>query len=105
MSFSLGVAPCRILIISVSCLTDIYRQGPDSLCTNFEFPPNQRAGLAVRSHKTIKFVSGHFLCYYNIVFLLLRGVNISVLRHEAEFYGITPLGKSVRTFVENTDTG
>lgn len=23
---------------------------------------------------------------------LCRGVNISVLRHEAEFYGITPLG-------------
>lgn len=25
-------------------------------------------------------------------FSLCRGVNISVLRHEAEFYGITPLG-------------
>lgn len=33
---------------------------------------------------------------FKALFSLGRGVNISVLRHEAEFYGITPLGKRVK---------
>lgn len=44
------------------------------------------------------------MTYFNQAFLC-RGINISVLRHEAEFYGITPLGgcwsyKVVRDFRE-----
>ena len=33
---------------------------------------------------------------FKALFSLGRGVNVSVLRHEAEFYGITPLGKRVQ---------
>lgn len=36
----------------------------------------------------LAFTKKHFLW----LFFLCSGVNISVLRHEAEFYGITPLG-------------
>lgn len=33
-----------------------------------------------------------------VVFFFFRGVSINVLRHEAEFYGITPLGIFVCLF-------
>lgn len=86
----------------IFCLSDIYWQRPDSFCTNIEFPPNQRTGPAVSSLNDVQKISifwcnsvALFLVTYrtNMLFVsLCRGVNISVLRHEAEFYGITPLG-------------
>lgn len=49
--------------------------------------------------KSFVMCTGNFECLQNDVMFYCRGLDLRVIKHEAEYYGITPLGMIINTVV------
>lgn len=82
----------NIFVTHLFCpLVDIYWQRPNSLCPNFEFPPNQRIGPAVRNQDVDQKLSSHITFYILSWYGCSTYQSVIQLIHPVETVGLKPL--------------